>query len=75
MGGNESDIPYDMTIDKYNNIYITGESYSYSLDYRSDIFLLKYNSSGDLLRSTTWGTLERDYGRVIAFDSCLNSLF
>lgn len=68
-GGNKSDIPRDMAIDKFNNIYITGETYSYGVDSYSDIFLLKYNSSGDLLWNRTWGTLERDFGTHIAIDS------
>ncbi len=42
----DHDIPYDMTIDIYGNVYVTGFS---GLLWRSDCATVKYSSSGDEL--------------------------
>jgi len=49
-----SDGAYDVDVDLAGNVYITGYSESYGAVSR-DLFLAKYNSSGNLLDNVTWG--------------------
>lgn len=53
-----------IAIDCSGNVFITGGTSSYGAS-GGDVFLLKYNSSGSLLRNTTGGS-ENDYGYGIA---------
>jgi hypothetical protein len=66
-----------MTLDSYGNVYLTGHT---GIDTapplpvrgeggRSNIVLLKYNKSGTLLWSKTWGGRRGDKGKAIVADS------
>jgi hypothetical protein len=49
------------------NIYVVGTTSSLSAG--TDVVLLKYDSSGDLLFQKTWGGTQNDYGTGVAVDS------
>ena len=66
-GGNFDDIGYSIDFDSSNNLYIVGESNSFG-NGSSDIILLKYSSSGDLLWNTTWGGAQYDTGYGLITD-------
>ncbi|MFW9879618.1 MAG: hypothetical protein ACFFG0_41610, partial [Candidatus Thorarchaeota archaeon] len=54
-GGDKPDVAIDMKIDSSNNIYITGAT-----DFKGagmSLFLLKYNSLGDLQWNRTWSVI------------------
>ena len=54
--------------DDLNNVYITGVV-NVSSPSGSDVFIVKYNESGDQEWNKTWGGSEDDYGRDITIDS------
>jgi hypothetical protein len=65
-----------VTIDSYGNIYITGNTKG-NLDGNvnigdSDIFLAKWNSSGNKQWARQWGTSNPDYGVSVKVDSLGN---
>ena len=65
-----------VTIDSSDNIYVTGVTYG-GLDGNtnsglSDIFLVKYNSSGTKQWTKQLGTSTKDYGLVLTTDSSGN---
>jgi len=69
-GGSEWDIANSVEIDSNNYIYIAG--HSESLDpspAQSDVFLLKYNSSGDLEWERDWTASYTQRGVGLALDS------
>ena len=70
-GGSGGETGREIAVDALGNSYITGETSSYGAGY-SDAFLLKYDSSGNLLWDKTWGGSANDYGRGIALDSSGN---
>ncbi|MHA1821217.1 MAG: fibronectin type III domain-containing protein, partial [Promethearchaeota archaeon] len=67
-GGAGDDVGYSIAFDSNNNIFITGYTKSYGAG-GADVFLLKYNSNGNLLWTRTWGGAGDDVGYGIAFDS------
>jgi len=67
-GGADNDLAYSVTRDKTDNIYITGYTASFGPN-GSNIFLIKYNSSGTLKYNETWGGASIDEGRSLKLDS------
>lgn len=83
LGGNASDVGYDIAVTSDNNIYLTGftSSSEYptlnaqynTLNNGFDSFITAFFSDGSLLWSTFLGGSGRDYGHKIALgndDSC-----
>jgi len=69
-GGSSLENAYAIIIDSQNNIYIGGDTYIYRSTYSIyDMFLIKYNSSGNLLWTEILDASERDVCRSLAFDS------
>lgn len=60
-----------MVIDSSGNIYLVGDTYSFGAG-KSNLFLLKFNSSGDILWNKTWGGNESEYCGAITLDSSEN---
>ncbi|MBY9006965.1 MAG: hypothetical protein KGD63_09410 [Candidatus Lokiarchaeota archaeon] len=60
-----------ITSDNLGNVYITGWI-DKNTTAQSDIFLLKYNSSGHLKINRTWGGESGDYGVGIVLDNSSN---
>ncbi len=71
-GGSSGETGRELAIDASGNVYITGETASFGAGY-SDAFILKYDSSGNLLWDKTWGSSGNDYGKGIAIDSLGNT--
>ena len=67
-GGNSYETSLGITMDSSDNIYITGFTYSFG-EGSQDMFLIKYNSSGDILWNKTWGGIASDAGHGISIDS------
>ncbi len=81
MGGSYADYGLGMTSDNEGNIFITGEFNSLTIafdeitltnqsgsNYKSDIFLAKYDTDGNALWATSSGGNERDFGIDLATD-------
>jgi glycine cleavage system H lipoate-binding protein len=69
-GGSEPDIANKVELDSNNYLYVVG--HSESLDPspgESDVFLLKYNSSGNFEWERDWGTSYSQRGNSLAIDS------
>lgn len=66
---NGNDNPYAIAIDNLNNIYITGESFTNSINY--DVLTVKYNLNGACLWSQRYdGPRQRyDWANALAVDS------
>ncbi|MHA1507545.1 MAG: Loki-CTERM sorting domain-containing protein [Promethearchaeota archaeon] len=69
-GGSNIESGWAMKMDSSDNIFITGYTFSYGAG--GDLFLLKYNSSGDLQWDTTWGGSSFDDAHTIELDSSGN---
>ncbi len=67
-GGTNDDIANAINIDEKGNIYITGKTRSYGSG-GFDVFLLKYNISGDFKYSKYWGAEYDDVAVSLDFDS------
>jgi hypothetical protein len=67
-GGPQNDYGFGVTVDGFDNVYVTGGTNSYGAA-QSDAFLLKYDSSGNLLYQKTWGGPQSDYGNGVAVDN------
>jgi len=67
-GGLDVETPYDIAIDSLNNIYVTGETYSYGPDL-VNAFVVKYNSGGLWEGNDTFSSSWHDCGRGIAINS------
>ncbi|NEQ37736.1 MAG: hypothetical protein F6K40_16280 [Okeania sp. SIO3I5] len=83
LGGNDTEISQDITVDNNGNVYITGETRS--LDFPTinavqntiggdaDVFITQLNSDGsDLIFSTYYGAVDGDIGNSIAVDNVGN---
>ncbi len=70
-GGNLNDECFDLTNDSLGNLYLVGYTKSFG-DGGSDICLVKFDSSGNVLWFRTWGGTGNDYGYAIALDSFNN---
>jgi hypothetical protein len=77
-GGSGADIAYSVTVDSSDeNIYVSGYENSFSPDTygpggSSDIFLIKFDSSGSQLWNVTWGGSEAEYAFSMDIDSSDN---
>lgn len=77
LGSTESDESNSVVVDNSNNIYITGfyktnmvvGSTTLESEGESDIFLIKYNTNGDVLWAKTEGGYLNDIGKSV----CVNS--
>jgi hypothetical protein len=65
---NDPDVGYDLVVDEFGNVYVTGRSDAPNL--YPDVITIKYNSDGDLLWWQKYGGAgdEWDVGRQIALD-------
>ncbi|MBM2815202.1 MAG: type sorting protein [Ignavibacteria bacterium] len=87
IGGTSTDIAYSMAIDKWNDIFITGNTgstnypttsgaYGTSASGLGDIFISKLNPSGNILMYSTYiGGTAADNGKSIAWDGSLRNVF
>jgi len=81
-GGSGVEDTYGIALDSSDNIYVVGETNSTSFSSLtisqpgpqtiSDIFLLKYDSSGQQEWYRTWGGVEDEWGRSLVTDSSDN---
>ncbi|MDC0078328.1 SBBP repeat-containing protein [Deltaproteobacteria bacterium] len=76
LGSNENDLANGVTTDSSGNFYVTGFTYKY-LDGNtsagsSDLFVVKYNSSGTKKWTRQLGSSSRDHARGVATDSSGN---
>ena len=83
LGGNDTEISQDITVDNNGNAYITGETRSLdfptanavqnTLGGDADVFITQLNSDGsDLIFSTYYGAVDGDIGNGIAIDDVGN---
>ncbi len=66
-GGSDDDGAYDIAVDAETNIYITGVTGSFGGG-NDDVFITKYNSTGDLQGYVTWGDSDYEQAQGIALD-------
>ncbi|KKL57433.1 hypothetical protein LCGC14_2235450, partial [marine sediment metagenome] len=71
-GGSGSDVGYGIALDDSENAFITGYTDSYGAG-GWDAFLLKYDSSGNLVWNNTWGGSSSDFGVEIALNDSENA--
>lgn len=67
-GGVRNDYGYGVAADNLGNVYVVGTTSSFGAG-GSDVVLLKYDSSGNLLYQKTWGGTQNDYGTGVAVDA------
>lgn len=67
-GGLDDDIASAINVHMNGDFYITGKTKSFGSE-AFDVFLLKYNSSGDFQWARYWGATYDDVGMAIDFDS------
>ena len=83
FGGTKGDFGTEVVIDKHNDIYVTGFTFSTNfettpgvhqeeLGSNYDAFLIKLNAGGGLIWSTLYGGGNYDYARGIALDTAEN---
>jgi len=70
--GSGLDCGSSVSMDGSGNAYVTGYTYSFGAGL-SDVLLLKYDASGELLWQKTWGGSGHDYGQAVAVDSSGNA--
>ncbi|KKN55784.1 hypothetical protein LCGC14_0578910 [marine sediment metagenome] len=71
-GGSERDLGIEISLDYLGNAFILGRTLSYGAG-SEDVFLLKYNSTGNLLWDRTWGGSSHDYANDITLDASGNA--
>jgi len=69
-GGTGNDIPHGITTDTIGNVYVVGSTDSFGNGV-TQIFLLKYDNTGELRFSQTWGT-SNSFGDGVAVDNMGN---
>jgi len=69
-GGAGNDIPHGITTDTVGNVYVVGSTDSFG-NGLTQIFLLKYDTEGELQFSQTWGTTN-SFGNGVAVDNLGN---
>jgi uncharacterized delta-60 repeat protein len=67
-GGAGTEIAHGIALDADGNVYLAGQTASYGAG-GSDIFILKYDTDGNLLWKKTWGGTMNDIGNGIALDA------
>jgi uncharacterized delta-60 repeat protein len=67
-GGKQNDYGNGVVVDTLGNIYVVGTTTTFGAG-GSDVVLLKYDSSGNLLFQKTWGGTQNDFGTALAVDS------
>ncbi len=67
-GGPQDTFGYAVVFDSSNNIYVTGATQSFG-GQSPDVFLVKYDSSCNLLFQVAWGGAGNDLGRGVAVDA------
>ncbi|MEM1171776.1 MAG: SBBP repeat-containing protein [Cyanobacteria bacterium P01_H01_bin.35] len=83
LGGNDTEISQDITVDNNGNAYITGETRSFDfptinavqniIGGDADVFITQLNNNGsDLIFSTYYGGVDGDIGNGIAVDDIGN---
>lgn len=82
FGGNSTDRSESVIVDNNNDIIITGftasenfptlNAYDNDLNGDSDVFIVKFSNSGELLWSTYFGGEKADSGYAVAIDSSNN---
>jgi hypothetical protein len=70
-GGSSVDEPCLLVSDSVDNVYVAGETRSFGAGLY-DIFLIKYNSTGDFLGEYIWGGNAMETLNMIALDSFEN---
>ncbi|MHA2010108.1 MAG: SBBP repeat-containing protein [Candidatus Hodarchaeales archaeon] len=70
-GGIDSDLGLGVAVDSSDNIFVTGNTPSFGVG-GTDMFLVKYNSSGAQLWNKTWGGSSSDGGHGVTVDSYEN---
>lgn len=70
-GGNDSDMGWGVTTDSNGNVYVVGGVTSYGSGL-SDIFLLKYGLSANIIWNRTWGSPKVEIAKGVAVDSIDN---
>ncbi|MFX0083751.1 MAG: SBBP repeat-containing protein [Candidatus Hodarchaeota archaeon] len=70
-GGGLSERGYSVVVDTFNNIYVSGSTFSFGAG-DEDILLVKYDHSGKQLWNRTWGGGLSDSGSEVAVDSFNN---
>ena len=72
-GGPSAENPTALAIGPDGGIYVTGGTDSFGAGWY-DVFFLKFDPTGNLLWSKTWGGSSFDFGHDIAFDTLGNVL-
>ena len=67
-GGSSYDSGRAVAVDSTGNIYLAGNTQSFAI-WGYDMFLVKFDTSGNQLWNTTWENSEYDYVEGIAIDS------
>jgi len=70
-GGSNDDVGYGVVVDSSGYVYVTGYTMSFGQGLE-DVFVLKFNSTGDLEWQRTWGGDNWDRGLSITVDSSGN---
>ncbi len=70
-GGSSSDCAESVYIDANGDLIVIGSTYSYGSG-SDDVFILKFDSSGNLQFQKTWGSTQRDQGWDITVDDSNN---
>lgn len=70
-GGNNDDLGRAIESDSLNNIYVAGSTQSFG-EGSTDVCLLKFDVSDNLLWNITWGGLNPEFAQDIALDSSNN---
>jgi uncharacterized delta-60 repeat protein len=65
--GNNQEVGKGIAVDSSNNLYISGYGWSFGAG-SADMYLVKYNSSGDFQWNQTWGGSESDEASRVVVD-------